>query len=61
MFIDLHNVGDSEKVIYPEDKIAQVVLIPVVPFRVREVEHDLYLDPVTISNRGDRALGSTGG
>lgn len=61
VFIDLHNVGDSERVIYPDDKIAQVVLIPVVPFRVREVEHDLYSDPVTISNRGDGALGSTGG
>lgn len=61
VFIDLHNVGDSERVIYPDDKIAQVVLVPVVPFRVREVEHNLYSDAVTISNRGDGALGSTGG
>jgi len=61
VFIDLHNVGDAERVVYPGDKIAQVVLIPVVPFRVQMVEHDLYLDPITISDRGDGALGSTGG
>lgn len=61
VFIDLHNVGDTEKVIYPDDKIAQVVLVPVVPFRVRCVDRELYSEAVTISNRGDGALGSTGG
>lgn len=61
VFIDLHNIGETEKVIYPGDKIAQVVLIPVIPFRVRCVDSELYTEPVTISKRGDGALGSTGG
>lgn len=61
VFVNLHNIGIIEKVVYPGDKIAQVVLIPVVPFRVRVVESDLYSDSVTISNRGVGALGSTGG
>jgi dUTP pyrophosphatase len=60
VFINLHNIGTADQVIYPGDKIAQVVLTPVVSFRVREVERDLYVEPVTISNRGDGALGSTG-
>jgi len=41
-------------------KIAQVVLIPVVHFRATErTEGNLYDYPMTISNRGDGALGST--
>jgi len=60
VFINLHNIGKAEQVIYPGDKIAQVVLTPVVSFRTREVDRDLYVEPVTISNRGEGALGSTG-
>ena len=60
VFINLHNIGKGEQVIYPGDKIAQVVLTPVVSFRTREVDRDLYVEPVTISNRGEGALGSTG-
>lgn len=61
VFIDLHNIGLVEKVIRPGDKIAQLVLVPVVPFRVMEnVEGTLYEnEPITISNRGEGALGST--
>ena len=59
-FIDLHNIGNMSQVIEPGEKIAQVVLIPVVHFRPSESE-DLYdKHPITISNRGDGALGSTG-
>ena len=43
------------------DKIAQLVLIPVVQWRSFPVaEEMLYVDPLTISDRGDGALGSTG-
>ena len=60
VFIDLHNVGNMSQVIEPGDKIAQVVLIPVVHFRPIESD-DLYdKHPITISSRGDGALGSTG-
>ena len=62
VFIDLHNVGNSPKTISPGDKIAQVIMVPVVSFRTMEVKaKELYQDAVTISNRGDGALGSTGG
>ena len=61
VFVNLHNIGTMDQVIYPHDKIAQVVLIPVVPFRTREAEEGLYSEPITISNRGSGALGSTGG
>jgi len=62
VFINLHNVGPRSQVVYHGDKIAQLVMIPVVPFRSHEVVDDqLYTQPITISNRGDGALGSTGG
>ena len=61
VFIDLHNIGNEAQQINPGDKIAQVVLVPVVPFRALETNtgnlYDWY--PITISNRGDGALGST--
>ena len=43
------------------DKIAQLVMVPVIAFRTIETScDDLYSGPITISNRGDGALGSTG-
>ena len=61
VFIDLHNIGNETQQINPGDKIAQVVLVPVVPFRALETNtgnlYDWY--PITISNRGEGALGST--
>tara|TARA_R110002012_G_scaffold270767_2_gene455838 strand:- start:979 stop:1434 length:456 start_codon:yes stop_codon:yes gene_type:complete len=60
VFVNLHNVGHKAQVIEPGTKIAQVVLIPVVHFRAREsADEKLYNYPMTISNRGDGALGST--
>ena len=60
VFIDLHNVGKHEQSISPGDKIAQLVLVPVVPFRLSEKEDgNLYGDSISISKRGDGALGST--
>ena len=58
--INLHNVGNAVQCISPGDKIAQLVLVPVVHFRpVLAQESELYTHPMTISNRGDGALGST--
>jgi len=61
VFIDLHNIGKSPQVIRPYDKVAQLALVPVVSFRAQEVGDDnLYQEPITISARGEGALGSTG-
>ena len=60
VFINLHNVGSRSQDIYHGDKIAQLVMIPVVPFRAMEnLDNDLYDDKISISKRGDGALGST--
>ena len=62
VFVNLHNVGHKAQLIEPGTKIAQVVLIPVVHFRARQSDTEsLYNYPMTISNRGDGALGSTDG
>lgn len=62
IFVNLHNIGAEGQMIRPGMKIAQAVLIPIVPMRLREIEEDnLYgRHPITISNRGDGSLGSTG-
>tara|TARA_R100000808_G_C2106437_1_gene121890 strand:- start:250 stop:708 length:459 start_codon:yes stop_codon:yes gene_type:complete len=61
VFIDLHNIGKERQQVHPGDKIAQVVLVPVIPFRTLESKGgDLYdKSPITISDRGEGALGST--
>ena len=60
VFVNLHNVGNSSQYIRSGDKIAQLVLIPVVHFRAyRSKSNNLYGSPITISDRGDGALGST--
>ena len=62
VFINLHNVGKRPQFIKPGDKIAQLVMVPVVHFRaVQSVSGDLFRNPITISDRGDGALGSTDG
>jgi|TARA_R110000824_G_scaffold14428_1_gene61397 dUTP pyrophosphatase len=61
VFVNLHNIGVESQVLKPGDKIAQLVLIPVVHFRPVEIsESTLYSYPITISERGEGALGSTG-
>tara|TARA_R100000152_G_C6732745_1_gene157217 strand:- start:527 stop:994 length:468 start_codon:yes stop_codon:yes gene_type:complete len=61
IFVNLHNIGNTKKTVEVGDKIAQLVLIPVVQWRCFPVDEDrLYNDPLTISKRGDGALGSTG-
>ena len=60
IFIDLHNIGKETQFVSADEKIAQLVLIPVVHFRALETkEEDLYGEPIAISNRADGALGST--
>ena len=61
VFINLHNVSHSPQMIRYGDKIAQLVMIPVVTFRPYLIQGDLYQESITISDRGDGALGSTGG
>jgi len=62
VFINLHNVGLERQVVEPFTKIAQLVMIPVVPFRALETQSDDLYNwyPITMSGRGAGALGSTG-
>lgn len=62
VFINLHNVGSKQQHILPGTKIAQVVMVPVVHFRAVETSRDNLYNwyPITISDRGAGALGSTG-
>lgn len=61
VFVNLHNVGKDLQMIKPGERVAQVVLVPVVHFRAVATNQDnLYgWYPITISDRGDGALGST--
>ena len=59
VFIDLHNIGHEEQIVCREDKIAQLVMVPVVHFRARLAGGNVYREPITISDRGDNSLGST--
>jgi dUTP pyrophosphatase len=62
VFVNLHNIGPDTQFIQAGDKIAQGVVIPVVPVRFVAAGDDNINSwyPITISNRGDGALGSTG-
>jgi dUTP pyrophosphatase len=63
VFVNLHNVGTETQTIEPQTKIAQGVMVPVVHFRALETHNgNLYnWYPITISDRGEGALGSTDG
>jgi len=62
VFVNLHNIGTTPQVIEPGQRIAQAIIIPVVHARfVASDSPDIYdWYPITISSRGDGALGSTG-
>ena len=62
VFVNLHNIGTETQILSPGDKIAQAVIVPVVHVRfIASATPDVYdWYPITISNRGDGALGSTG-
>ncbi len=62
IFIDLHNIGTEVQTINPGDKIAQLVMIPVVHFVPLQAnnEESLYgMTQITMSDRGEKALGSS--
>ena len=60
VFINLHNIGIETQLVDKNTKIAQLVMVPVVSFQAWENSGgDLYEYPVTISARGEGALGST--
>jgi len=62
VFVDLHNIGREPQFVTPGDKIAQLVMTPVVHFNAQEsTSEELYSEAITISGRGDGALGSTDG
>ena len=61
LYVNLHNVSNNEKSIQPGDKIAQVVMIPIIHFRARKLMTDtLYDSPICVSNRNTGGFGSTG-
>ncbi len=61
VYINLHNVGSRNRRVSAGDKIAQIVMTPVVHFRPVESKEDaLYTDSLCISNRGTGGVGSTG-
>ena len=61
VFVNLHNVGGQSRFVERGMKIAQIVMVPVVHFRALETGKDNLYDwhPITISDRGTGALGST--
>ena len=60
VFVNLHNTGLEKQIVFSGDKIAQIIMVPVVHFRAYH-RHDgnLYGYPITMSDRGIGALGST--
>ena len=60
VFVNLHNVGRSTQYIEAGEKVAQAVVVPVVAARfVATTNPDVYgWYPISISDRGDGALGS---
>jgi len=61
LFVNLHNVGKEDRIVLHGDKIAQVVMIPIIHFRAQKLMTDtLYDNPICISNRGKGGFGSTG-
>jgi len=62
IFINLLNVGQNMQLIKPGDKIAQLIMAPIIHFRPRKIMSDvLYDSDICISNRGSGGFGSTGG
>ena len=61
VFVNLHNIGKNPQTVRAGDKIAQAVVVPVIPVRFVETQSDNLYNwyPISISDRADGALGST--
>jgi dUTP pyrophosphatase len=62
LLINLHNDGNVPQKIMHNERVAQVLLIPVIHFKVFECdsEEELYATPLYISHRGTGGFGSSG-
>ncbi len=62
ILINLHNDGNTPQQIAHDDRVAQLLLVPVIHFVPVAVpsEGELYRNPLYISNRGSGGFGSTG-
>jgi len=62
VFVNLHNIGSETQTLEPGDKVAQAVIVPAIPVRFVAADNPNIYDwyPITISDRAQGALGSTG-
>ena len=61
LMVNLNNIGNKDRTITAGDKIAQVVMIPIIHFRARKImTNTLYDNAICISTRGTGGFGSTG-
>ena len=58
LYVNLHNIGIRTQYIQPGDKIAQVVLIPIIHCGIEEIIDNSQLNRGTV--RGSGGFGSTG-
>lgn len=59
--IDLHNVGNADISIKPDDKVIQGIMLPIItPTPMKVNEDELYKDILSPSDRGAGGFGSTG-
>lgn len=62
VLIDLHNIGTGKQTINHGDKIAQLVMMPVIhaiPLIAKNEESLYDMEQITMSDRGEGKLGST--
>lgn len=62
ILVDLHNIGHEPQIIKSGDKIAQLVVIPVIhviPMEAKSEESLYGMAEITMSDRGEGKLGST--
>ena len=58
VFVNLHNIGGARQTILPGEKVAQIVLVPIIGAEFEETSKDDLYGAST--SRGSGALGSTG-
>lgn len=54
IMIAFHNIGNQPEVIFPDERIAQLVLLPYITCPIEEI------DELTETERGEGGIGSTG-